>query len=404
MSFDGAENQESLADQLSLVEAELLQIDSQIERLLEHQSQLQSQKERLQRLVRAEERASRADWSNSTFEWENKVNNLRRSLFHLRSWRPLQREVINATLQCRDVLCVMPSGGGKSICYQLPAMVDPHRLTVVVSPLLSLISDQMNHLKELNIPTSALMSLSPRSTNREDLSLILQSLDSPTCPTLLYCTPERLIASKRLLSKLEKLYKSNRLARFAIDESHCVSQWGNDFRPDYKKLGILRQQFPDVPILALTATATPSVCDDIINTLHMNGCEVFRKSINRPNLYYEVVQKPSGKTSKGADAIIEDMSTWIRFNFENNESGIIYCLTKKDVENVATELQCFDVSCGTYHADMDLLDRETVHKSWMEGDLQVIVATIAFGMGISKSDVRFVIHHSMSKSIGRAIG
>lgn len=319
------------------------------------------------------------------------VQNLLRSVFRLSSWRPLQREIINATLQGRDALALLPAGGGKSLCYQLPALVDPQgNVTVVVSPLLALIVDQVAHLHKLNIPVSALTSLSPK----EELNHVLKSLDqADTTPRLLYCTPERIASSKRFISKLEKLYKSGRLSRFAIDESHCASSWGNDFRPDYRKLGILRQQFPNVPILALTATATASVCEDVTTILQIDGAEIFRNSIDRPNLFYEVKPKPPT-----AVELLDDIASWIKWNFPSGESGIVYCLTRKDAESTAEELSQRGIACAAYHADLDPSRRMSCHTSWSDGSLQVIVATVAFGMGVSKADVRFVVHHTMSKS------
>jgi ATP-dependent DNA helicase Q1 len=181
------------------------------------------------------------------------VQQLLGSVFALRDFRPLQREVINATLQGRDVLCLLPSGGGKSLCYQLPALLGGSGLTLVVSPLLSLIQDQVLGMEALGVHAAALTSL----TSKEDAAAISKQVDDASSGLrLLYVTPEKIVNSKRFFAKLEKVYKQGRLDRIAVDEAHCCSQWGNDFRPDYKKLGILKQQFPETPILALTATAT----------------------------------------------------------------------------------------------------------------------------------------------------
>jgi ATP-dependent DNA helicase Q1 len=243
----------------------------------------------------------------------------------------------------------------------------------------------------MNVSVSALTSLS----SKEELNQVLKSLDQAnTTPRLLYCTPERIASSKRFMAKLEKLYKSQRLSRIAIDEAHCCSAWGNDFRPDYRKLGVLRQQFPNVPILALTATATASVCQDITTVLQIDGAEVFRNSIDRPNLFYQVKAKPNTAT-----ALLDDIATWIKSNFPSGESGIVYCLTRKDAETTADELSQRGIICAAYHADLDIARRMACHTSWAEGGIQVIVATVAFGMGVSKTSVRFVIHHTMSKSL-----
>jgi len=206
----------SAQSKLDQVDAELRRVESQIEHLLHRQSSLQEERERLQRLVAAEARAPSANWAEASFPWDAQVSDLLRSVFRLPSWRPMQREVINATLQGRDVLCLMPSGGGKSLCYQLPALAAPAgSLTLVVSPLLALIVDQVAHLTKMNIASAALTSLSPK----EEVSGVLKSLDAAeTTPRLLYVTPERIASSKRLMAKLEKLYKTGRLARIAVDE------------------------------------------------------------------------------------------------------------------------------------------------------------------------------------------
>ena len=203
-------------DQLAQVEAQLRSVERQIESLLTRQSELQAERERLQRLAASEARAPRADWAQGTFPWDSEVASFLRSPFRLAAWRPLQREVINATLQGRDVVCLMPSGGGKSLCYQLPALVaPPGSVTLVVSPLLALITDQVAHLRKVGIAAGALTSLS----SKEEVNAVLKSLDvAETSPRLLYVTPERVAASKRLMSKLEKLYKAGRFARVAVDE------------------------------------------------------------------------------------------------------------------------------------------------------------------------------------------
>ncbi|KAK9809014.1 hypothetical protein WJX72_007915 [[Myrmecia] bisecta] len=376
------------AEELLLVTDELDQVEEQIEQLLARQHQLQAHKEQLLRITEADRRAPRADW-HGTFTWDADVQQTLQDTFSLQAFRPLQREVINASMQGRDVLCLLPSGGGKSLCYQLPALVGGG-VTLVVSPLLSLIQDQVHGLRLLGIPAISLTSLTPK----EEVAEVYKQIDNDKELRLLYATPERVVSAKRFMSKLEKLYKAGRLARIAIDEAHCCSQWGNDFRPDYKKLGVLKQQFPDVPILALTATATDRVCDDLRTILRIEGCESFRSSINRPNLFYEVRQKASTAAQVTADIV-----SWIQANYASGESGIVYCLTRKDCETLTGELQAAGLACGFYHADMDPHQREHIHQQWSAGTLQVIVATIAFGMGINKVDVRFVIHHSLSKSL-----
>ncbi|KAL3130511.1 hypothetical protein ABBQ38_15564 [Trebouxia sp. C0009 RCD-2024] len=375
-------------DQLEAVEAELSQVEADIENLLAKQQRLQSQLEQLHQTITLNSRAPRADWQGH-FAWSNEINHLLRTAFNLQSFRPVQREVINAIMQGRDVLCLLPSGGGKSLCYQLPALTGKG-VTLVVSPLLSLIQDQVLGLRARGIKALALTSITPK----EQITSMYHQMESDEDIRMVYATPERIVGAKRFMGKLEKLYKAGRLDRIAIDEAHCCSQWGNDFRPDYKKLGVLKQQFPDVPILALTATATQRVCNDLKTMLRMEACESFSASINRPNLLYEVRAKP-----KAAAEQIEYIVDWMAATYPNGESGIVYCLTRKDTEQVAAELAQHGIACGCYHADMDPVRRESVHMQWSSGQLQLIVATIAFGMGINKPDVRFVIHHSLSKSL-----
>ncbi|KAK9814024.1 hypothetical protein WJX73_009544 [Symbiochloris irregularis] len=378
----------SPAQQLQLVETDLAQVESDIESLLAKQSSLFAQRDSLRLQVSQDERAPKADWQG-TFEWDTEVQKLLSQSFGLQSFRPLQQSVINATLQGRDVLCLMPSGGGKSLCYQLPALLEDG-LTIIVSPLLSLITDQVLNLKQMGISSLALTSLTPK----EDIQPIHQQLESDKSVRLLYVTPERIVNAKRLLGKLEKLYKAGRLKRIAIDEAHCCSQWGNDFRPDYRKLGVLKQQFPQVPIIALTATATDQVCDDLLDILRIQGCERFRSSINRPNLFYEVTDKPA----KTEDAL-EALTMWIQNRHTLRGPGIVYCLTRKDSEEVAQHLDGAGVSAAHYHADMDPVRRQQVHLAWSKGQVQVIAATIAFGMGVNNPNVRFVVHYSLSKSL-----
>ena len=217
---------------------------------------------------------------------------------------------------------------------------------------------------------------------------------------LLYVTPERIVKSKSLIAKLEKAKKEGLLQRFVVDEAHCISHWGHDWRQDYTKLGFLKKQFETVPVMALTATATQKVQDDIKESLHLQKCECFRNSVDRPNLQYEVSLKPPGADDSHQaifDAIEERFS---------GQPGIVYCFSKKEAEALATFLQRKGLRAKFYHADMELYGasagrsgRMEVYAEWSDGRVQVIVATIAFGMGINKLDVRFVMHHSMSKSV-----
>ncbi|MFS7979105.1 putative DNA helicase [Helianthus anomalus] len=324
-------------------------------------------------------------WSKRDFPWTKKLEANNKKVFGNHSFRPNQREVINATMSRNDVFVLMPTGGGKSLTYQLPALISPG-VTIVISPLVSLIQDQIMHLLQANI-SAAYLSANMEWTEQQD---VLRELCSGHCRyKLLYVTPEK-IANDALLRQLENLHARELLDRIVIDEAHCVSQWGHDFRPDYQSLGILKQKFPNIPVLALTATATASVKEDVVQALGLVDCIIFRQSFNRPNLRYSVIPK----TKK----CVDDIDKFIKDN-HNDECGIIYCLSKKDCEKVAETLQEYGHKVAFYHGSMDPDKRAAVQKMWSKDEINIICATVAFGMGINKPDVRFVIHHSLPKSI-----
>ena len=318
-----------------------------------------------------------------------------RDRFHLRGFRPNQLEAINATLAGKDVFVLMPTGGGKSLCYQLPSMVFSGKtrgVTVVISPLLSLMQDQVDHLQKLQIQAFLVNS----EVSTEHRNLVKNALRGPRpekfCQ-LLYITPEMINKSQAMLTIFRDLHRRGKLARIVIDEAHCVSQWGHDFRPDYKELGEIRRQFLGVPVIALTATATENVKVDVIHNLGIDGCEIFTQSFNRPNLSYEVRSK--GKSKDVLDSIAQTINKQ-----HHGQSGIIYCLSKKNCETVAGKLkEQYGIQAKHYHAGMEAGERKQVQKDWQIGKHHVIVATIAFGMGIDKPDVRYVIHHTIPKSL-----
>uniref|UniRef100_W5NAF6 RecQ-like DNA helicase BLM n=1 Tax=Lepisosteus oculatus TaxID=7918 RepID=W5NAF6_LEPOC len=322
------------------------------------------------------------------FPYSQEMMKIFNKRFGLRQFRTNQLEAINATLHCEDTFVLMPTGGGKSLCYQLPACVSPG-VTIVISPLRSLIVDQVQKLTTLDIPAAGLTGF---KSDSESARVYMQLSKKDPIIKLLYCTPEKVCASNKFISALRNLYERSLLSRIVIDEAHCVSQWGHDFRPDYKRLHELRRMFPSVPIMALTATANPRVQKDILNQLQMLKPQVFTMSFNRHNLKYAVLPKKPKK-------IAEDCLEWIK-KYHPRDSGIIYCLSRNNCDSMAESLQRGGITALAYHAGLKDSDRDYVQQKWIEQDeCQVMCATIAFGMGIDKPDVRFVIHASLPKSV-----
>ncbi|MEG3858483.1 DNA helicase RecQ [Microcoleus sp. herbarium12] len=297
------------------------------------------------------------------------------------SFRPGQREIVEAALQQRDMMIVMPTGGGKSLCFQLPALLKPG-LTVVVSPLIALMQDQVEALQDNGIGATFLNSTLSALETRSRQTAILEGKIK-----LLYVAPERLLG-ERFLPFLDIVASKLGISAFAIDEAHCVSEWGHDFRPEYRQMERVRDRYPDIPIMGLTATATERVRQDIIQQLNLRNPYIHVASFNRPNLYYEV--RPKTKHS---------FAEVLQIIQKKGGSGIIYCLSRKKVDEVAYKLQQNGIQALPYHAGMSDVDRSTNQTRFIRDDVQVMVATVAFGMGINKPDVRFVIHHDLPKNL-----
>ncbi|KAJ7625238.1 P-loop containing nucleoside triphosphate hydrolase protein [Mycena polygramma] len=302
-------------------------------------------------------------------------------VFKLGGFREDQREIIAQTVAGRDIVVLMPTAGGKSLCFQLPAVYENERtngVTIVISPLLALIQDQVRALRDKEIDVVGV---------EEEMDHKLERLGSDSNPSLLYCTPEKLQKSRSLYDALRGLYKAGDLKRFAVDEAHCISTWG-DFRSAYGALSVLRDDFPGVPIMALTATATSKTVADIVQGLKLINPTIFRQSFDRPNLKY-VVKPKRNEAREIVDFITE----------HSEECGIVYCTTKASTARLADQLVKSKVTTCHYHAGLTKEEREDIHRRWKRGEFRVIVATIAFGMGIDKPDVRFVIHYDPPRSL-----
>ncbi|KAI9360035.1 hypothetical protein DFJ73DRAFT_816422 [Zopfochytrium polystomum] len=319
----------------------------------------------------------------SGFEWSRELRKALRK-FGLKSFRPLQEEIIKAALSKKDLFVVMPTGSGKSLCYQIPAALEPS-LTVVISPLKSLIWDQTKELVERVGMTALFLSSDNDENGRAFVFKELREREKK----ILYTTPEMLVKSKTLREALRRLHSTKELSRFVVDEAHCISQWGDGFRPAYGELGSIREDFPRVPIMALTATATKEAEDKIKTILKMADCETFRLSCNRPNLRYKIVPKAKTPT--------EQVLRLVRKH--KGSTGIVYCTSRADCEALEEMLKDNNVSAASYHSGMDEEDKCVVQNEWMKGNIFVMVATTAFGMGINKANVRFVIHYSFPNSL-----
>ena len=305
------------------------------------------------------------------------LSGILKRIFGFDSFRPLQREIIEDSLAGRDVFALLPTGGGKSLCYQLPALVRPG-LTVVVSPLISLMKDQVDAMDAIGVAATFLNS----SLDDKETAVRFKKLEAGEY-RILYVAPERLVLS----GFLHDLQNWN-VSLIAVDEAHCISEWGHDFRPEYRRLAELRGFFPKAPMVALTATATERVREDIVRQLHLKEPSVYIASFNRPNLTYRVVTK-----HKAYDQVYEYAMA------HPAESGIIYCQSRKTVQGLAERLNRDGIKARAYHAGLDHEERAKNQELFLRDEIRVICATVAFGMGVHKPNVRFVIHYDLPKNI-----
>ena len=305
-----------------------------------------------------------------------------KTFFGFDKFKGLQEQVIKSLLEQKNTFAIMPTGGGKSLCYQLPALMQDG-VAIVVSPLIALMKNQVDAIRGISNQEGIAHVLNS-SLNKTEIKQVKSDIESGITK-LLYVAPESLSKAENI-----EFLSAQTISFMAVDEAHCISEWGHDFRPEYRNLKQIISQIGDnIPIIGLTATATPKVQEDILKNLDTTDSQTFKASFNRPNLFYEILPK--------TDQVDNDIIRFVKQN--EGKSGIIYCLSRKRVEGLAQILQVNGIKAVPYHAGLDAKTRSKHQDMFLMEDTDVVVATIAFGMGIDKPDVRFVIHHDIPKSI-----
>ncbi|SCV70022.1 BQ2448_1416 [Microbotryum intermedium] len=442
LGMDESDDEEAMRK----LEDELQSIDSQLSKLKELRRVIQSDHDALRRKTDASKRitavskgdavqnrqlgreAGVTDYTRSDFEWSKRIRRTAKEVFGIESFRHSQEAVINAGFAGRDIVCIMPTGGGKSLTYQLPAIMASRGTTVVITPLISLMDDQCFNLRELGVNAEMLNASTTSEDQRSIMKRLVGNSQAPTTKKgkakaepqeteldekdlikLVYVTPERIDKSKTFINALSKMYDAGLIVRFVIDEAHCVSTLGMDYRPSYLALKRLKALFPTTPITATTATAPAHVVADMIKTLTLpsrtspgdaaqpNTTVKFTSPLFRPNLRFSVVPKPPSAAAQ-AQAIVDMILT-----SHSNHIGIVYCLSRNDTENVTKalhELSKGQIRAAIYHAGLDDGEKLRIYDRWRKGKIKIVVATSAsFGLGIDNPSVRFVIHHSPPKSM-----
>jgi RecQ family ATP-dependent DNA helicase len=339
------------------------------------------------------------DWQKEYY-WDELVNMANKHIFRFKHFRSNQREIINAMLSGRDIFVNMPTGGGKSLTFQLPASIC-RGATIVIMPLVSLITDQIKYASKLGINCVYLKD--DFFFEKNFIYKYFESNNPETQIKLIYLTPEKMFLSDSTINFIQELYSKNLIDRFVIDEVHCLSQWGKDFRPEYLNLKKLKIEYPRVPILVMTATANLEIRDEIIDFLELENCLIFRSSYNRANIFLEVREKTKFNNP------LRDIAEFIQKKYPNG-SGIIYCSCRKDCESISNKLRIdYGFTSDYYFSTISERKKIEVQEKFMTGEIQILVATIAFGMGINKENIRFVVHYNLPKSfenyyqeIGRA--